>query len=223
VRTLHMRALLPRACFSRVGIRSTRAGALTLVPRYVPRQVYKRFSHFCDLRETLFDALTDKRFKDRPAALVDAVELLPELPSKVYIGNSFAPAVVEERRSKLRTFLQMVVALPDAAQLAILQRFLRQPDEVLAPDSDSSNGRAAGAAAARAVTYSSARPWVVPRGPSASDLPSPDEWRDQARRGWEITGEYAQPPHLIHLDRRHARLSRYPAVLSQPRGFGCAR
>ena len=83
------------------------------------RQVYKRFSHFCDLRETLFDALTDPRFKkNRPAALVEAVELLPELPPKVYIGNSFAPAVVEERRSKLRTFLQMVVGLPDAAHLA---------------------------------------------------------------------------------------------------------
>ena len=84
------------------------------------RQVYKRFSHFCDLRETLFGALTDPQFKkkDRPEALVEAVELLPELPPKVYIGNSFAPAVVEERRAKLRTFLQMVVALPDAAHLA---------------------------------------------------------------------------------------------------------
>ena len=84
------------------------------------RQVYKRFSHFCDLRETLFAALTDERFdkNKRPENLVEAVELLPELPPKVYIGNSFAPAVVEERRAKLRTFLQMVVALPDAAHLA---------------------------------------------------------------------------------------------------------
>lgn len=85
----------------------------------VRRQVYKRFSHFTDLRATLFDALADQRYKkERPKALVEAVKLLPELPPKVYIGNSFAPAVVEERRAKLRTFLQAVVALPDAARLA---------------------------------------------------------------------------------------------------------
>eukprot|EP01043_Picozoa_sp_COSAG02_P084623 COSAG02_NODE_22423_length_753_cov_1.019878_1_plen_129_part_00 len=65
-------------------------------------------------------ALTDERFdkRKRPENLIEAVELLPELPAKVYIGNSFAPAVVEERRAKLRTFLHMVVALPDAAHLA---------------------------------------------------------------------------------------------------------
>ena len=38
------------------------------------------------------------------------------------------------------------------------------------------------------MTYSSARPWIVPRGPSAADLPDPDEWGDQARRGWRIIG-----------------------------------
>lgn len=84
-----------------------------MLPR---RHVLKRYSHFHDLRETLFEALADKRFK-RPESLVEAVELLPELPMKIYVGNSFARSVVEERRVKLRSFLQMVVALPDAPRL----------------------------------------------------------------------------------------------------------
>jgi hypothetical protein len=57
---------------------------------------------------------------------------------------------------------------------------LRQPEEVLSPDPPQS---------VRQVTYAGARPWIVPRGPTPADLPSPEEWRIQATLGWEITGE----------------------------------
>ena len=111
----------------------------------------------------------------------------------------------------------MVVALPNAAHLAyampehglcgskrprqhlsdsygrlmlllscsLLQKFLRQPDEVLAGEAGSKDAKKE---PGRKVTYSTARPWIVPRGPSAADLPNPDDWKNQAQRGWRVTG-----------------------------------
>ena len=124
----------------------------------VCRQVEKRFSDFEKLHAVLRAAAASAAGRGGEAVVqAGRIQLLPELPGKVWLGNNFNKQLLEERRTKLSAFLERVVDIPNAASLACVREFLEQPVEVLMlsddEDEDEEGRRRACVAAKGAASY----------------------------------------------------------------------